>query len=136
MVQRVASNAHVLMNSSKQEDSSTVLDCPESLEGEKRRVLLVDDHPITRQGLAALINQAPDLTVCGEADSMPRALELLSRVKPMLVIADISLKTSNGLELVKTIDSYREHLKLKLLASSGSDLVQRAIQWVKSENMV
>ncbi len=215
----------------------------------KRRIFLVDDHPITRQGVAVLINQEPDLEVCGEADSAPRAFELLQKAKADLVVVDISLKTISGIELtknlkaslpdlpvlimsmhdeslyaeralragakgyvmkqevsdkirmairrilggelylsekmkeemlhrlvrnrkdevvftidtlsdremevfqligngfgtrqiaaklnlsVKTIDSYREHLKFKLHIEKGADLVYRAIQWVKSENI-
>ena len=222
---------------------------PEKL-GAKFRVLLVDDHPITRQGVATLINQERNLTVCGEADSAPRALELITKIAPDLAVVDISLKTISGVELiknikvlvpklpvlvmsmhdeslyaeralragaqgyimkqeaselvltaihrvlageiylsdrmkekmlhrivnkkkddgafsidslsdrelevfqligngfstrqiaaklnlsVKTIDSYREHLKLKLPLETGSDLVRYAIQWVKSEKVV
>jgi DNA-binding NarL/FixJ family response regulator len=222
---------------------------PEKL-GAKFRVLLVDDHPITRQGVATLINQERNLTVCGEADTAPRALELITKIAPDLAVVDISLKTISGVELiknikvlvpklpvlvmsmhdeslyaeralragaqgyimkqeaseqiltaihrvlagelylsdrmkekmlhrivnkkkedggfsidslsdrelevfqligngfstrqiaaklnlsVKTIDSYREHLKLKLPLESGSDLVRYAIQWVKSEKVV
>ena len=215
-----------------------------------RRIVLVDDHPITRQGVTALINQQPDLEVCGEADNAIRALEVLKEQKPDLAIIDISLKSISGIELmknikvqfpklpvlvmsmhdetlyaeralragakgyimkqeanqqvliainrvlkgeiylsekskekmlhrmvnnrretpgfsidslsdrelevfqligngfstrqiaaklnlsVKTIDSYREHLKLKLHLAKGSHLVQQAIQWVKSESIV
>ncbi|CAM2965151.1 response regulator transcription factor [Rariglobus hedericola] len=216
----------------------------------KRRIFLVDDHPITRQGVAVLINQEPDLEVCGEADSAPKAFDLLQKAKADLAVVDISLKTTSGIELtknlkvllpdlpilimsmhdeslyaeralragakgyvmkqeasesiliairrilagelylsekmkekmlhrlvhnrkdevvfsidtlsdremevfqligngfstrqiatklnlsVKTIDSYREHLKLKLHIEKGADLVRHAIQWVKSENIV
>lgn len=216
----------------------------------KRRIFLVDDHPITRQGVAVLINQEPDLEVCGETDSAPKAFDLLQKVKADLAVVDISLKTTSGIELtknlkvllpdlpvlimsmhdeslyaeralragakgyvmkqeasdnilvairrilngelylsdkmkekmlhrlvhnrkdevvfsidtlsdremevfqligngfstrqiatklnlsVKTIDSYREHLKLKLHIEKGADLVRHAIQWVKSENIV
>jgi len=218
--------------------------------GAKFNVLLVDDHPVTRQGVAALINQERNLVVCGEADSAPRALELITKLSPDLAVVDISLKTMSGIELmknikvlapnlpvlfmsmhdeslyaeralragaqgyimkqeasdriltaihrvldgelylsdrmkekmlhrivskkkeeggfsidslsdremevfqligngfstrqiaaklnlsVKTIDSYREHLKLKLQLETGSDLVRYAIQWVKSEHVV
>lgn len=216
----------------------------------KRRIFLVDDHPITRQGVAVLINQEPDLEVCGEADSAPKAFDLLQKARADLAVVDISLKTTSGIELtknlkvllpdlpilimsmhdeslyaeralragakgyvmkqeasdsilgairrilagelylsdkmkekmlhrlvhnrkdevvfsidtlsdremevfqligngfstrqiatklnlsVKTIDSYREHLKLKLHIEKGADLVRHAIQWVKSENIV
>jgi DNA-binding NarL/FixJ family response regulator len=216
----------------------------------KRRIFLVDDHPITRQGVVVLINQESDLEVCGEADSAPKAFDLLQKSKADLAVVDISLKTTSGIELtknlkvllpdlpvlimsmhdeslyaeralragakgyvmkqeasdniliairrildgelylsekmkekmlhrlvhnrkdevvfsidtlsdremevfqligngfstrqiatklnlsVKTIDSYREHLKLKLHIEKGADLVRHAIQWVKSENIV
>lgn len=216
----------------------------------KRRLFLVDDHPVTRQGVAALINQEADLEVCGEADSAPQALQLIQTLAPDLAVVDITLKTTSGIELlknlkavmpdlpvlimsmhdeslyaeralragakgyimkheasgriltavrqvlagelflsdrmkekmlhrlvksrkeevvfsidtlsdremevfqligngystrqiagklnlsVKTIDSYREHLKLKLRLEKGADLVRHAIQWVKSENFV
>lgn len=216
----------------------------------KRRLFLVDDHPVTRQGVAVLINQESDLMVCGEADSTPLALDLIQRSRPDLAIIDITLKSTSGIELmknikallpdmpvlimsmhdeslyaeralragakgyimkheasekiltairrvlsgelylsekmkekmlhrlvksrkdevvfsidtlsdremevfqligngystrqiaaklnlsVKTIDSYREHLKLKLRLEKGADLVKHAIQWVRSESIV
>lgn len=216
----------------------------------KYRVFLVDDHPVTRSGVAVLINQEKNLVVCGEADSAPKALDMIQKVQPDLAVVDISLKTTSGIELmknlkvlapnlpvlimsmhdeslyaeralragakgyimkqeasekiltaihrvldgelylsdkmkekmlhrlvnnkkdelvfsidslsdremevfqligngfstrqiaarlnlsVKTIDSYREHLKLKLRLEKGSDLVRHAIQWVRSEGIV
>jgi DNA-binding NarL/FixJ family response regulator len=216
----------------------------------KQKILLVDDHPITRQGVAALINQEENLAVCGEADSAAKAMDLIPLLKPDMAVVDISLKSTSGIELVKnlkvqfprlpilmmsmhdeslyaeralragakgyimkqeaseriltaihrvlsgelylsdkikekmlhnlvdkkkdgsgfsidalsdrelevfqligngfstrqiagrlhlsvkTIDSYREHLKVKLHLNSGSELVQHAIQWVKSEAVV
>lgn len=216
----------------------------------KHRIVLVDDHPITRQGVAVLINQERDMEVVGEADSAPTAITLLQKQPADLAIIDITLKTTNGVELmkhirvlapelpvlvmsmhdeslyaerairagargyimkqeasdkilmairqvlagelclsekmkermlhrfvsnrkeevrftidtlsdremevfqligngystrqiaaklnlsVKTIDSYREHLKLKLPLEAGKDLVRYAIQWMKSENIM
>lgn len=215
-----------------------------------RKIFLVDDHPVTRQGVAMLINQEPDFVVCGEADNGPLAVELIPKAQPDMAIIDITLKTTSGIELlkdlkvlmpdlpvlvmsmhdeslyaeralragargyvmkhepsetvltairrvlsgelhlservkekmlnrlahrrkdavafsmdtlsdremevfqligngygtrqiaerlnlsVKTIDSYREHLKLKLRLESGAHLVQHAIQWMKSESVV
>jgi DNA-binding NarL/FixJ family response regulator len=69
----------------------------------KFRILLVDDHPIVRQGLAEMIDQERDLQVCGTAEDVHKALELLEKMRPDLVIADISLKGSNGIELLKNI---------------------------------
>ncbi|MEO0054430.1 MAG: hypothetical protein RLZZ50_377 [Verrucomicrobiota bacterium] len=216
----------------------------------KHRIFLVDDHPVTREGVRVLIDQESDLVVCGQADSAPVALQLIQRLKPDLAVVDITLKTTSGIELmknvkallpdlpvlimsmhdeslyaeralragakgyvmkheasdrilvairsviggdlylsekmkekmlhrlvrsrknevvftidtlsdremevfqligngfgtrqiaeklnlsVKTIDSYREHLKLKLRLEKGSDLVRHAIQWVRSEGVV
>lgn len=223
---------------------------PPSAGVKKQRIFLVDDHPITRQGVQVLINGEPDLIVCGEADSAPSAMNLMPKATPDLAIIDISLKTTSGIELmknikallpdmpvlimsmhdeslyaeralragakgyimkheasekiltairrvlsgelylsdkmkekmlhrlvksrkeevvfsidtlsdremevfqligngfstrqiagklnlsVKTIDSYREHLKLKLRLEKGADLVQHAIQWVRSEGVL
>ena len=69
----------------------------------KHRLLLVDDHPITRQGVAVLINQESDLEVVGEADSAPAAIDFLQKQKADLAIIDITLKTTNGIELMKHI---------------------------------
>jgi DNA-binding NarL/FixJ family response regulator len=223
---------------------------PASAEPVRHRIFLVDDHPVTREGVRVLIDQEPDLVVCGQADSAPAALQLIQRLKPDLAVVDITLKTTSGIELmknvkallpdlpvlimsmhdeslyaeralragakgyvmkheasdrilvairsvlagdlylsdkmkekmlhrlvrsrknevvftidtlsdremevfqligngfgtrqiadklnlsVKTIDSYREHLKLKLRLEKGSDLVRHAIQWVRSEGVV
>lgn len=72
-----------------------------------KRILIVDDHPMMRQGLAQLITNEPDLTVCCEADTAAQALELAGRQKPDLVLLDISLPDKNGLELIKDIRALR-----------------------------
>jgi DNA-binding NarL/FixJ family response regulator len=69
----------------------------------RKRVLLVDDHAVVRFGIAQLINQQSDLVVCGEEEDAANALGAISRLKPDLVIADISLKDSSGLELMRNI---------------------------------
>jgi DNA-binding NarL/FixJ family response regulator len=70
----------------------------------KKRVYLVDDHPIVRQGLIKLIEQEDGLEVCGEAGSVSRALDEIQQQGPDVVLVDISLEDSNGLELIKAID--------------------------------
>ena len=67
------------------------------------RVLIVDDHPAVREGLAMRISRQPDLEVCGEAVDMAEALQLLAATHPDVVVIDISLKSSNGLDLIKRI---------------------------------
>lgn len=72
----------------------------------KKRVFVVDDHPIVRQGLALLINQEADLAVCGEAEDMHTALQAAPMANPDVMIVDISLNGPDGLELLK-------HVRLK-----------------------
>jgi DNA-binding NarL/FixJ family response regulator len=84
-----------------------------------KRVLIVDDHPLFRHGIADLINAEADLKTCGEADSAPHALEAIRKLRPDLVIVDISLKGTNGIELVKSIRT--EHPKLPVLMLSMHD---------------
>jgi DNA-binding NarL/FixJ family response regulator len=69
----------------------------------KSRILLVDDHPIVRQGLTELINQQVDLMVCGAAEDELSARSMVASTQPDLIILDISLRTSNGIEVLKTI---------------------------------
>jgi DNA-binding NarL/FixJ family response regulator len=71
----------------------------------RRAILLVDDHPAVREGVAVAINQTDDLTVCGHAASASTAMAEIARLKPNAVLADISLENSNGLELIKDIRS-------------------------------
>ncbi|MCL2330117.1 MAG: response regulator transcription factor [Phycisphaerae bacterium] len=80
------------------------------------RILLVEDHPIVRRGLADIINAEPDLHVCGEADDAPDAVHLAGQCHPDLVIVDISLKRGNGIDLLKQIRARDGHIKL-LVAS-------------------
>jgi DNA-binding NarL/FixJ family response regulator len=69
----------------------------------KTRVFLVDDHPLVREWLTNMINQQPDLVVCGEADGAPQALEAIGGARPQVAIVDLSLKSGSGLELVKNL---------------------------------
>jgi DNA-binding NarL/FixJ family response regulator len=69
----------------------------------RRQVLVVDDHPIVRHGLALLINREPDLMVCGEAEDAQSATQAIASLRPDLVILDISLGGPDGLELLKQI---------------------------------
>ncbi|MGD0541645.1 MAG: response regulator transcription factor [Tepidisphaeraceae bacterium] len=70
---------------------------------QKRKVFLVDDHPVLRQGLGRLIDDQPDLAICGEAESPVEAMRLLPAAKPDVVIVDLTLKGGDGLELCKQI---------------------------------
>jgi len=65
------------------------------------RIFVVDDHAIVREGLIKLIDQEPDLTVCGSAVDAPDALKQLSEMQPDLAVVDITLASTSGLDLVK-----------------------------------
>ena len=71
--------------------------------GGKRRVLLVDDHPVVCEGLAQRINEEPDLEVCAQARDGRTALEAIEKVQPDIAVVDISLGEGSGVELVKDI---------------------------------
>jgi len=86
----------------------------------KYRIYLVDDHPVTREGLARLINFEKDMEVCGEAGTAARAVSEIEAKCPALVIIDVSLTTGpSGLELIKDLAS--RHPRLKMLALSTHD---------------
>jgi DNA-binding NarL/FixJ family response regulator len=82
----------------------------------KRKILIVDDHPVFCLGMSELINQADDLTVCGSADTAPKARRAIEDLAPDLVIVDISLKDSNGLDLVQEINQQRPGLPMLVLS--------------------
>lgn len=69
----------------------------------KRTIVIVDDHPIVRQGLAQLINQESDLLVCGQAEDAYEAMQTIRESDPDMVIVDISLKETSGVELIKDL---------------------------------
>jgi DNA-binding NarL/FixJ family response regulator len=85
--------------------------------GDKRaRILIVDDHPLVRSGLRLLIDCEPDLSVCGEAADATEAMRLLDSQTPDLLIVDLSLKESSGLELIKRVKA--RNPEAKMLVSS------------------
>lgn len=95
----------------------------------KTRVLLVDDHPILRKGLAQMINQEADLMVCGEAEEAGSAFEAVGTLQPDVAVVDISLKTGNGIELVKNIKARYPDLPVLVLSMHDESLyAERAIR--------
>jgi DNA-binding NarL/FixJ family response regulator len=87
----------------------------------RHKILVVDDHPIVRQGLLRLIDQEKDLVVCGEAESLQEAESAIRKLKPDLVTIDISLKQGDGIELVK--DARAKNPRLPILVLSMHDEV-------------
>ena len=88
-------------------------------ERNKRKVLIVDDHPVVRDGLTSLINHEDDLFVCGETGEAQEALRLITELKPDVVIVDITLGDSDGIELTKDIKA--RHAKLPVIVLSMHD---------------
>ena len=87
-----------------------------------RSVLIVDDHPIVRQGLSQLINAEDDLEVSGNAATVEEALQSLSESYPDVVIVDLSLAHSDGLELIKEIRSETRHLPVLVLSMHDENM--------------
>lgn len=85
----------------------------------KIKVLLVDDHPLVREGLANLIRQEEDMEVCGEAAGEPQALQLIAGIQPDVAVVDISLESGSGLELMKSIKA--QYPTVAMLALSMHD---------------
>lgn len=80
------------------------------------KVFLVDDHPLFREGLAGLINRLPDLKVCGEAETMPEAIEGMQRTKADAAIVDLSLREGSGIELIKGIRAHSPSTAILVLS--------------------
>ena len=98
-------------------------------EARKRAVLVVDDHPLMRDGISQLIDQQPDLRVCGGASSGPEALAALDRLEPDLMLVDISLPGMDGIELIKAVRKRAARLPLLVLSMHDESLyAERAVR--------
>ena len=96
---------------------------------QKIKILLVDDHPLVREGVANLINQQPDFAVCGEAASEPQALELVGQTQPEVVIVDISLENGSGIELIKSLKAMHPSVVMLVLSMHDETLyAERALR--------
>src|SRR3984885_9097491 len=86
------------------------------------KVFLVDDHPLVREWLTQLIQRESDMEVCGEAEDVPDAVTKIEQCQPDIVIADISLKKTHGLELVKDLQSRCPALPVLVLSMHDESL--------------
>ena len=91
---------------------------PRTVKGRKK-ILILDDHPITRYGLIQLINREPGLQVCGDAESVPQALAAVKSARPDLVLADITMPGRSGLDFIK--DMQIQYPRVPVLVMSMHD---------------
>jgi DNA-binding NarL/FixJ family response regulator len=95
----------------------------------KFTVLLIDDHPIVRQGLALLISREPDLTVCGEAEGARSGLQAVANLHPDIVVLDLSLSGPDGLDVLKEIRMKSGDLPVLILSMHDENIyAERALR--------
>ena len=95
----------------------------------KKRILVVDDHPIIRQGLALMVNREADLVVCGEAEDATGAMLVLASSRPDVLIVDISLNGPDGLDLLKSIRITHPSLPVLILSMHDESIyAERALR--------
>lgn len=84
--------------------------------GARARILIVDDHPIVREGLRHVIDAQPDLEVCGDARTQAEGLEAIRELDPDVVVVDVSLEQGDGIDLVREVRAQRPQLPLLVLS--------------------
>jgi len=100
-----------------------------AVQPKKFRVLLVDDHPIVRQGLALLIDREPDLCVCGEAEGSHTAFHAITTLRPDIVVLDISLSGPDGLDVLKELRLTNSSLPVLILSMHDESIyAERAMR--------
>ena len=98
-------------------------------EKRRARVLIVDDHPAVREALALRIGRQPDLEVCGEAADTAEALRLVTEARPDVAVVDISLKTGNGIDLIRRIADRNDQVRLLVWSMHSESLyAERALR--------
>jgi DNA-binding NarL/FixJ family response regulator len=88
----------------------------------RKRILVVDDHPITRYGVTQLINHEPDLLVCGEAESAQQALGAIKSAPPDLVLADITMPGRSGLEFIKDLRAQQPRVPVLVMSMHDENI--------------
>jgi DNA-binding NarL/FixJ family response regulator len=93
------------------------------------KIMIVDDHPVVREGLAMQIATQPDLAVCAEAEDVPGALALLETACPDVAVIDIALKTGNGLDLIRRIKERQDSVRILVWSMYSENLyAERALR--------
>jgi DNA-binding NarL/FixJ family response regulator len=95
----------------------------------KSQILIVDDHPAVREALAMRIGRQPDLKVCGEAADVSEALRLIAETDPEVAVIDISLKSGNGIDLIKRIRDRNDRVRVLVWSMHSESLyAERALR--------
>jgi len=95
----------------------------------KSRILIVDDHPLFREGMQQMIERTGSLTVCGEAANPAAALKAVAQLEPDLVLVDISLEGGDGIDLIKNLKEKYEHLPILVISMHNESLyAERALR--------
>lgn len=95
----------------------------------KSKVLIVDDHPAVREALTIRLGRQPDLEVCGEAADTSDALRLVADTRPDAAVVDISLKSGNGIDLIKRIRDRDDHVRIVVWSMHSESLyAERALR--------
>src|SRR5207244_2839781 len=82
----------------------------------RKRIMVVDDHPMMRAGLIQLISKQQDMEVCGEASSPAEAMKLLANCHPDLILVDISMKGASGLEFIRDVFAVHGHIPMLVVS--------------------
>ena len=85
------------------------------------RVLIIDDHPVVREGIGQIVRQAGGLEVCGEADCQEKALQAVSASKPDVAVVDLALAAGSGLGLIRELKEWHPNLPLLVLSGRGNE---------------
>jgi DNA-binding NarL/FixJ family response regulator len=90
--------------------------------GSKVRILLVDDHPVVRAGLAITLGKVPEFEICGEAEGVRDALDMIRKLLPALVIVDLDLDGDSGLELIRATNQIDATLPVLVLSMHDEEI--------------
>ena len=109
------------MTSTHQSDSAS--------KGARKKILVVDDHPLMRAGLTQLINKQSGLEVCGEAGSPAEAKGKIPKLRPDLILADITMKEGSGLEFIKDVQAVHGHIPILVVSMHDEKIyAERALR--------
>src|ERR1039458_4352360 len=93
---------------------------------EKSRILIVEDHPLFSEGLCQMINRHPAMVVCGEVPDAAAAMRAVAELKPDLVLVDISLEGSNGIDLIKSLKAKYDELPILVISMHDESLDRKS----------